>query len=146
MLRCWGSSYQEGGAAPRRAEQHILTPGEIGANLVYSYRVPSARGTAFIPPQPPLRSLPSAVDLQLAPSYQRSLQINATASTKTHSTLSECRGVGKKSICTCAGETRISTHLALLHLGCPCAEALNLPTYPYAGKENFPESQAWSDT
>lgn len=31
------------------------------------------------------------------------------------------------------------------HPGCPCAEDLTLPTYPYAGKEKLPESQAWSD-
>lgn len=144
MLHGRGSGYQEGGAAPRCAEQHILTLGEIGATVVYSYCVLSVRGPTFIPPQPPLHSLPLAVDLQLTPSYQQSLQIKCNCFDENAQRAGRMLG-GGKSICTCGSETQISTHLALLHLGCPRAEDLNLPTSPYAGKENLPKSQAWSD-
>lgn len=93
-LRCRGSGYRDGGAAPRRAEQHILTLGDTGANPVYSCHVPSVRGPASVPPQPRPPPSPSAADLRLAPSYQRSLRINAAASIKTHSTWSACRRGG----------------------------------------------------
>lgn len=100
----------------------------MGANPAYSSRVPVWGLVVF----PPL-----AVDLQLTPGYQQSLQVNATASAKTHSAAGECRG-GKRHL------VRVKLKCPQ-HPGCPCAEDLTLPTYPYAGKEKLPESQAWSD-
>lgn len=69
----------------------------MGANPAYSSRVPVWGLVVF----PPL-----AVDLQLTPGYQQSLQVNATASAKTHSAAGECQG-GEKA--PCAGETQMST-------------------------------------
>lgn len=111
------------GAAPSRARQHIPTLGGTGARLVYNYRVPSCGDQHS--------SLPSTVDLQLTPRRQRHLQVNAAACT--HPARWANAGGGKASVL-------VQVRLEYPASGCLCAEGLNLPIYPYAGKENLPKS------